>query len=85
MMAEERRRLGEERLEASRVADRAREAQMKLAAAVRQYVAQGIPIPFALQGSFMCKRVCSCVKGDSCRICTLFMCILLTILVQNHC
>ena len=50
MMAEERRRLGEERLEASRVADRAREAQMKLAAAVRQYVAQGIPIPFALQG-----------------------------------
>jgi len=49
-MAEERRRLGEERLEASRAADRAREAQMKLAAAVRQYVAQGIPIPFALQG-----------------------------------
>ena len=49
-MAEERRALGEARLEASRAADRSRETQMKLAEAVRQYVAQGVPIPFALQG-----------------------------------
>lgn len=41
--------LSEERVAASQSADRAREAQMKLAEAVRMYVTQGIPIPFAME------------------------------------
>ena len=48
--AEDRHQLLEERLEASRAADRARETQLRLAEAVRQYVTQGVPIPFALEG-----------------------------------
>jgi hypothetical protein len=41
----------EERLEASRAADKAREAHLRLAEAVRQYVVQGVPIPFALEAA----------------------------------
>lgn len=48
-MAAERRDLSEERVAASRAADAARDAQLKLAEAVRQWVAQGVPIPFAVQ------------------------------------
>lgn len=44
-----RRVLSDERLAASKAADAARDAQLKLAEAVRQWVAQGVPIPFSVQ------------------------------------
>lgn len=53
-IAEERRGLGEERLAASRAADSAREAQMRLAEAVRVWVAQGVPIPFVVESEWWC-------------------------------
>ncbi|GAX76032.1 hypothetical protein CEUSTIGMA_g3475.t1 [Chlamydomonas eustigma] len=48
-LAEERRVVSQERVDAHRAAERSRELQMQLAEAVRNYVAQGVPIPFALQ------------------------------------
>ena len=50
VIAEERHTLVEERVAASKSADKAREVQLKLSEAVRQYVTQGVPLPFALQG-----------------------------------
>jgi hypothetical protein len=42
--------LNEERVTASKAADSAREAHSRLGEAVRQWVAQGVPIPFAVEG-----------------------------------
>ncbi|MEW5313363.1 MAG: hypothetical protein WDW38_004936 [Sanguina aurantia] len=50
MIAEERRVLSDDRLLSSRAADRLREAQLKLGEAVRNYITQGVPIPFAVDG-----------------------------------
>ncbi|GIL50037.1 hypothetical protein Vafri_6355 [Volvox africanus] len=50
-LKEERRALAEERLAASRSADVARTEQLRLTESVRAYVQQGIPIPFAMDGS----------------------------------
>lgn len=50
MIAEERRVLSDDRLLSSKAADRLREAQLKLGEAVRNYITQGVPIPFAVDG-----------------------------------
>eukprot|EP00798_Chlamydomonas_sp_ICE-L_P016028 gene16027-22166_t len=50
-IAEERRGLSEEKVQASRVSAAARESQAKLAESVKAYVMQGIPIPFAVDPS----------------------------------
>ncbi|EFJ52799.1 hypothetical protein VOLCADRAFT_86130 [Volvox carteri f. nagariensis] len=50
-LMEERQGLAEERLAASRSADEARTEQIRLMEAVRTYVQQGIPIPFAMDGT----------------------------------
>ncbi|MEW5299027.1 MAG: hypothetical protein WDW36_002082 [Sanguina aurantia] len=49
-IAEERRALSDDRLASSRAAERLREAQLKLGEAVRNYITQGVPIPFAVEG-----------------------------------
>jgi hypothetical protein len=55
LIAEERHSLCEDRVASSKSADRNRDLHLKLTEAVRQYVTQGIPIPFALQGVGMCE------------------------------
>lgn len=52
-LAEERRALSDARIASSRAAEEARAAQLKLADAVRAYVQQGVPIPFALDGEHL--------------------------------
>ncbi len=46
----ERRALNDERVASSQAAQTARAAQMQLAEAVRQWVTQGVPIPFHVEG-----------------------------------
>ncbi|GIL77865.1 hypothetical protein Vretifemale_7333, partial [Volvox reticuliferus] len=50
-LMEERRALAEERVAASRAADEARTEQLRLTESVRAYLQQGIPIPFAMDGT----------------------------------
>lgn len=47
VLAQERKEAGRERVGASRAVDESREAQRLLAEAVRAWVGQGVPIPFA--------------------------------------
>lgn len=64
-LAEERRTLSDARIASSQAADAARGAQLKLADAVRGYVQQGVPIPFAVDGEHACTRTTRCRSSST--------------------